>query len=107
MFFGMGYLGVLTRRRSVRNRPLISTIAALSPVPPMSMARILATVDFLLVVFLAGRFAGIETVFLLRQVERGIDQSDMGKGLGKIAQHPLVFGIILFREQSDIVGITL
>jgi hypothetical protein len=42
----------------------------------------------------------------LRPIEimRCVDQRDVGKGLGKIAQQPFAGGIILFREQAKIVA---
>src|SRR3569833_2739575 len=78
-------LGVLMRTRSTRKRPAAPTIAALRPVPPISMQRMrlaAATARFLL--------------FLRRhhQVDGAVDQGHMAEGLGKIAQHALGIGII-------------
>lgn len=37
------------------------------------------------------------------QLVGGVDQRDMGNCLGKIADQPFLIGLILFREQAEIV----
>ena len=39
-----------------------------------------------------------------RQVARGVDQPDVGERLRKVAKHPVRFGIVLFRKESDIIA---
>jgi hypothetical protein len=41
----------------------------------------------------------------ISQVERAVDQPDMGEGLGKIAEERSGVGVDLFGKQSDMVGI--
>ena len=38
-----------------------------------------------------------------RQVARRIDQPDMGEGLREVTKHPVRVGIVLLREESDII----
>src|SRR5439155_8463399 len=39
-----------------------------------------------------------------RQVQRGVDERDVGERLGEVAQQAPRSAIVLFREQPDVVG---
>src|SRR5882757_1744789 len=93
---GLRFLGVFTRTRGTRYFSRAEMTAAFRPVPPTSMQRMRLT---------AGTGAG--PFFLLvihHQVQGGVDQGDMGKCLGEIAQHALVLGIIFLGIEADVIG---
>src|SRR6185312_17168624 len=112
--------GVLIRTRSARKHPSRPTIAAFSPVPPMSMARTRLTAVMRLSLcdtFLVRRPARDAAPGLLaadpsfltvnHQVQCTVDQSDMRKRLGEIPQHAFFHRIVFLGIKPDIIGQSL
>src|SRR5689334_18497857 len=94
---GLRRLGVFTRTRLTRNLPPGEITAAFSPVPPTSMQRMRLA---------AGTAGGL--LFLLavmdHQIDGGVDQGDMGKSLGEVAQHASRLAIIFLGIESHVIG---